>query len=67
MELHLSEKHRHSLVYNLPIGKANMDDRIEYALHLIETGTTTMSYQIPNSNDEEEKEEEEEDEDEYQY
>jgi hypothetical protein len=69
MELHLSEKHRHSLVYNLPIGKANMDDRIEYALQLIETGTnTTIPYQIPNSSDEEEEEGEgEEDEDEYQY
>lgn len=67
MELHLSEKHRHSLVYNLPIGKANMDDRIEYALHLIETGTnTTIPYQIPNSSDGEEQEGEE-DEDEYQY
>ena len=65
MELHLSEKHRHSLVYNLPIGKANMDDRIEYALQLIETGTnTTMPYQIANSSDEEEGEE---DEDGYQY
>jgi hypothetical protein len=63
MELHLSEKHRHRLVFNLPVGKANMDDRIEYALQLIETGTTTMPYQIPNSNDEEEGEgEEEEDE-----
>ena len=55
-----------SLVYNLPIGKANMDDRIEYALQLIQTGTnTTIPYQIPNSSDEEE--EGEEDEDEYQY
>ena len=65
MELHLSEKHREKLVYNLPIGKANMDDRIEFALPLIQTGTTTP-YQIPNSSDEEE-EVGEEDEDEYQY
>lgn len=69
MELHLSEKHREKLVYNLPIGKANMDDRIEFALQLIETGTNTtmpMPYQLPDSSDEEEEGEEDED-DEYQY
>jgi hypothetical protein len=36
MELHLFEMHKQNLVYNLPIGKARMDDRIEYALKLIE-------------------------------
>jgi len=36
MELHLFEMHKQNLVYNLPIGKAKMDDRIEYALEIIE-------------------------------
>ena len=38
MELHLFEKHKQDLVYNLPIHKASMDDRIDYALDLIEQG-----------------------------
>jgi hypothetical protein len=40
MDLHLYEKHKHNLVYDLPIPdrKASMDDRIEYALQLIEQG-----------------------------
>jgi hypothetical protein len=40
MELHLFEKHKQNLVYDLPIGerKASIDDRIEYALQLIEQG-----------------------------
>jgi hypothetical protein len=40
MDLHLFEKHKHNLVYDLPIPvrKASMDDRIEYALELIEQG-----------------------------
>ena len=36
MELHLFEKHKQDLVYNLPIHKASMDDRVDYALELIE-------------------------------
>jgi hypothetical protein len=40
MDLHLYEKHKQNLVYDLPIPdrKASMDDRIEYALQLIEQG-----------------------------
>ena len=40
MELHLFEKHKQNLVYDLPIPdkKASIDDRIEYALQLIEQG-----------------------------
>lgn len=38
MELHLFEKHKQDLVYNLPIHKASMDDRVDYALDLIEQG-----------------------------
>ena len=40
MDLHLYEKHKHNLVYDLPIPetKASIDDRIEYALQLIEQG-----------------------------
>jgi hypothetical protein len=40
MDLHLFEKHKHDLVYDLsiPVRKASMDDRIEYALELIEQG-----------------------------
>jgi hypothetical protein len=40
MDLHLFEKHKQDLVYNLPIPvmKASIDDRIEYALQLIEQG-----------------------------
>lgn len=38
MELHLFEKHKQDLVYNLPIHKTSMDDRIDYALDLIEQG-----------------------------
>ncbi|MFL6433634.1 MAG: hypothetical protein ACJ71O_07875, partial [Nitrososphaeraceae archaeon] len=40
MDLHLYEKHKHNLVYDLPIPdrKASTDDRIEYALQLIEQG-----------------------------
>jgi hypothetical protein len=40
MDLHLFEKHKHNLVYDLPIPdmKASIDDRIEYALQLIEQG-----------------------------
>jgi hypothetical protein len=40
MELHLFEKHKQDLVYNLPIHKASMDDRVDYALDLIETRTS---------------------------
>jgi vancomycin permeability regulator SanA len=36
MELHLFEKDKQNLVYNLPIHKASMDNRIECALDLIE-------------------------------
>jgi hypothetical protein len=38
MELHLFEKHKQNLVYDLPIPymKASIDDRVEYALRLIE-------------------------------
>ena len=38
MELHLFEKHKQNLVHDLPIPyrKASIDDRIEYALQLIE-------------------------------
>jgi hypothetical protein len=40
MDLHLFEKHKHDFVYDLsiPVRKASMDDRIEYALELIEQG-----------------------------
>lgn len=38
MELHLFEKHKQDLVYNLPIHKASMDDRVDYVLDLIEQG-----------------------------
>jgi hypothetical protein len=40
MDLHLYEKHKHNLVYDLPIPdrKATIDDRVEYALVLIEQG-----------------------------
>jgi hypothetical protein len=40
MDLHLFEKHKQNLVYDLPIPyrKASMDDKIEYALQLIEQG-----------------------------
>jgi hypothetical protein len=40
MDLHLYEKHKQNLVYDLPIPdiKASIDDRIEYALMLIEQG-----------------------------
>ena len=40
MDLHLYEKHKQNLLYDLPISnrKASIDDRIEYALVLIEQG-----------------------------
>jgi hypothetical protein len=40
MDLHLYEKHKQNLVYDLPISdrKASIDDRMEYALQLIEQG-----------------------------
>ena len=40
MDLHLYEKHKQKLVYDLPIShkKASIDDRLEYALQLIEQG-----------------------------
>jgi hypothetical protein len=40
MELHLYEKHKQNLVYKLPISdnKVSLDDRMEYALQLIEQG-----------------------------
>ena len=50
MELHLFEKHKQDLVYNLPISdrKASIDDRIEYALQLIEQGKIIL----PNDHNE---------------
>jgi hypothetical protein len=38
MELHLFEKYKQNLVYDLPIPfrKASIDDRMEYVLQLIE-------------------------------
>jgi len=40
MDLHLYDKHKQNLVYDLPIpgSKAGIDDRIEHALQLIEQG-----------------------------
>jgi hypothetical protein len=40
MDLHLYEKHKQNLVYDLPIpdSKASLDDRLEYTLQLIEQG-----------------------------
>jgi hypothetical protein len=40
MDLHLFEKHKQNIVYDLPIPgrKGSIDDRIEYALQLIEQG-----------------------------
>ena len=43
MELHLYERHKQNLVYNLPIGKARIDDRIEYALEIIEQRRVVMA------------------------
>jgi hypothetical protein len=53
MDLHLYEKHKHNLVYGLPIPyrKASMDDRIEYALVLIEQGKIIL----PNNRNEDGK------------
>jgi hypothetical protein len=52
MDLHLFEKHKHNLVYDLPIPvrKASIDDRIEYALQLIEQGKIIL----PNNTNENE-------------
>ena len=51
MDLHLYEKHKHNLVYDLPIPdtKASIDDRIEYALQLIEQGKIILPND-PNEN-----------------
>ena len=48
MDLHLYEKHKHNLVYDLPISdtRASIDNRIEYALQLIEQGKIIL----PNNN-----------------
>ena len=48
MDLHLYEKHKHNLVYDLPIPdtRASIDNRIEYALQLIEQGKIIL----PNDN-----------------
>jgi hypothetical protein len=51
MELHLFEKHKQNLVHDLPIPyrKASIDDRIEYALQLIEQGKIILPND-PNDN-----------------
>jgi hypothetical protein len=51
MDLHLYEKHKQNLVYDLPVPnrKASIDDRIEYALQLIEQGKIIL----PNEDTEE--------------
>jgi hypothetical protein len=48
MDLHLYEKHKHNLVYDLPIHdtRASIDSRIEYALQLIDQGKIIL----PNNN-----------------
>ena len=48
MDLHLYEKHKHNLVYDLPIPdtRASIDNRIECALQLIEQGKIIL----PNNN-----------------
>jgi len=48
MDLHLYEKHKHNLVYDLPIPdtRASIDNRIEYALQLIEQEKIIL----PNNN-----------------
>ena len=40
MDLHLYEKHKQNLIHDLPISvkNASIDNRIEYALQLIEQG-----------------------------
>ena len=56
MELHLFEMHKQNLVYNLPIGKAKMDDRIEYALEIIEQRVVMIAEpDQPNDGDQEEE------------
>jgi hypothetical protein len=50
MDLHLYEKHKHNLVYDLhlPDSKASIYDRIEYTLQLIEEGKIIL----PNDHNE---------------
>ena len=48
MDLHLYEKHKQNLIHDLPISikNASIDNRIQYALQLIEQGKIIL----PNSN-----------------
>jgi hypothetical protein len=51
MDLHLYEKHKHNLLYDLsiPVRKVSIDDRIEYALQIIEQGKIILPNDLNDS------------------